>query len=59
MFENSATKDVDISMTNISHFAHVYDMRYVLSEREQALRTRSIPFSNKKLTDNHHISACF
>ena len=37
MFENSATKDVDISMTNISHFAHVYDMRYVLSELEQAL----------------------
>ena len=37
MFENSATKDVDISMTNISHFAHVYDMRYVLSERELEL----------------------
>ena len=34
MLENSATKDVDISMTNISHFAHVYDMRYVLSELE-------------------------
>ena len=34
MFENSATKDVDISMTNISHFAQVYDMRYVLSELE-------------------------
>ena len=33
MFENSATKDVDISMTNISHFAQVY-MRYVLSELE-------------------------